>query len=166
MKNKKTAYLLAVCVGIVWSVIFYKVYAQNSEDEVKVSVAADIQKDDLFDLIDHRSDPFVFASSAQDSFGQNIVNSVEKFGESSVPYSADKPVINRPLKPSVNWEVIKYKGFIINSLTHDRVAIVIVNNKEALLTEKEHFLGLTLLKNCGDSIKVIYQQEIGYIKIK
>lgn len=159
-------YLLIVCVAGVWGIIFSKIYSGlNTEEDFPVLTGKN-KKVDYFNLTDHISDTFDRATSYRDPFSVEEVIPEEKVSQEIRGYSGIVPAAPINTKPPVNWSVVKYSGYISNPMTKQKVAIMYINGKEAMLSEGQSAEGLKLIRFAGDSVKVSYQQATKYILIK
>lgn len=162
-KNKKLTYFLICAVALVWGVILYRLFFKNAEDDyVLKSASAGIRrepydqyvlKEDTFKLALNYKDPFLggIAPASQPDLSGQVVKQVN-----FVPPA--------PVKPTVDWSVIKYSGYIINPVTKKVVSIIVVNGKERMLAEGEHFEGAQLLKHKRDSVLISWKGKQKYIK--
>jgi len=73
-----------------------------------------------------------------------------------------KPLI----KPVVNWNFIKYSGYIHNPGSKNLVALVSINGKSVMMTEGETAEQVKLVKNLQDSIQITYNGKTTFIKIR
>jgi len=168
MKGKKFTYLLIVCVAGVWGIIFYRIYAGlGQEDELPVSSMRK-GKPEYFKLINHETDREVLNLNYRDPFAATAI--VTEVKSSIDPLDASHQVkvlaMSAMPKPMVNWSAIQYTGYINNPITRSRIAIIMVNGKEGMLTEGQSLGGLKLIKHAGDSVKVQYQNSTKYISLK
>jgi len=166
MKGKKFTYLLIVCVAGVWGIIFYRIYAGlGQEDELPLSSMRK-GKPEYFKLINHETDREVLNLNYRDPFA--VVSAEVKSGIDPAEGPHQVKVFSMPAmpKPMVNWSAIQYTGYINNPSTKSRIAIIMVNGKEGMLTEGQSLEGLKLIKHAGDSVKVQYQNSIKYISLK
>lgn len=167
MKGKKFTYLLIVCVAGVWGIIFYRIYAGlGPEDELPVS-SISRGKPEYFKLINHETDREVLNLNYRDPFAA-MTSAEVKNSTDPLEASHQVKVLSMPAtpKPMVNWSAIQYTGYINNPSTKSRIAIIMVNGKEGMLTEGQSLDGLKLIKHAGDSVKVQYQNSTKYISLK
>lgn len=162
-KNKKLTYFLICAVALVWGVILYRVFFNNAEEDyVPKSGIADV-KHEPYDQYVLKEDTFKLALNYKDPFLGGIVAASEP--------NLSGPVVKQvnfvppmPARPTVDWSVIKYSGYIINPLTKKMVSIIVVNGRERMLAEGEHFEGAQLLKNKRDSVLISWKGKQKYIK--
>lgn len=162
MKNKKFTTVLICCVVALWGIIFYRIYtAMGEQEEPMVQVAE--KKVSYFKLVNHLNDKVVLTFDYRDPFSSsNVVMPIE----TTEALNKVPPNIQVTPKPQVNWQVIAYTGYINNINSKQRLAIMVVNGKEFMLAEGKSLNGVKLLKYAGDSIKVQYQSEAKYIRLK
>jgi len=163
MKNKKFTYLLGAAVLIVWGLILYRVFGamgDNEPDEpaipgpVKKEAYNDyaIPRDTTHLLLNYR-DPFGMAA-AKDTISHKHI--------ASGPAQAGLP----PAVPAMNWDFIRYVGYVRNPDSKKLVAMVHLNGTELMMSEGESKGSLKLIKNLRDSIRINYQGKIKFIPLK
>lgn len=163
-KNKKLTWFLICAVALVWGVILYRLFFNNAEEDYVLKSPSVAAKHEPYDQYVLKEDTFKLALNYKDPFLGGITS------ESAESKIVD-PVLKQvnfvppaPPKPTVDWSIIKYSGYIINPVTKKMVAIVMVNGKERMLAEGEHFEGMQLLKNKKDSVLVSWKDKQKYIK--
>lgn len=159
MKNKKLTYLLIFFVLIVWGIIIYRIIgAMNQDDDLPVIEQAQIKesyndftvKKDTGSLKFNYRDPFsATAKESTDTLVKHTVN-INK-------------MVTPVIKPTVNWSIIKYSGYIRNPGSRKLIAIMSINGKSAMLSEGESAGEIILLKNVKDSVKVKYKGQVKFI---
>lgn len=159
-KNKKLTYLLICAVAAVWGIILYRVLFNNSDDDYQLKAQPVAKKAEPYDQYELKRDTIRLALNYKDPF-TGIVEAPAKLVETSA-----KPtnLVPPPFRPPINWEVIKYRGYVINPQTKKVVSIVEINGRERMLTEGEFLEGVKLLKNKKDSILVYWQGKQKHIK--
>lgn len=166
MKGKKFTYLLIVCVAGVWGIIFYRIYAGlGQEDELPLSSMRK-GKPEYFKLINHETDREVLNLNYRDPFAVTSAEVKNNIDLAETPHQIKVLSMPAMAKPVVNWSAIQYTGYINNPSTKSRIAIIMVNGKEGMLTEGQSLDGLKLIKYAGDSVKVQYQNSTKYISLK
>jgi hypothetical protein len=164
MKNKKFILLLILSVAAIWGVIFYRIFAGDS-DVTSLPAAAALSKrsfsdsyqipaDDTFKLSLNYRDPFLGGGEASETEEEITVIS----GNSLLPITL--------VKPPANWNAIKYNGYIVNPSSKQVVSIITVNGREQMVSVGASVDGVKLLGNYKDSIRVLYQDHIKYILLK
>jgi len=163
VKNKKLTWFLICAVVLVWGVILYRLFFNNVEDEYVMRSQSAVAKHEPYDQYVPKADTFKLALNYKDPFLGGITPEVAE------PQSTDlslKPVnfVPPPVKPFIDWNAIKYSGYIINPVTKKIVSIIAVNGKEQMLSEGETFEGAKLLKNKKDSVLINWKGTQKYIK--
>lgn len=162
VKGKKFTYLLIGAVGVVWGVIVYKVFFNSSGDEYQLKTNSAPIKHEAYDQYVLAKDTFKLALNYRDPFlgtmeaAPLIVKKEFQAIQVNVP--------PRPIKAMIDWNSIKYSGYIINPLTKTPVSIVTVRGVEKMMTVGEIFQEVKLIKNKKDSILVSWQGKEKYIK--
>lgn len=161
-KNKKVTYLLICAVAAVWGIIVYRVFFNEAGDDIqphsfKTKTVAEpydkyVAKNDTFHLALNYRDPFLGKANVTAEMPENLV----------IEHPMPMPV--KPIAPVLNWNSIKYSGYITNPQTKKLVAILTVNGRERMIAEGETFEGVKLLKNKKDSILVGWLGKQKYIK--
>ncbi|MCJ0743687.1 hypothetical protein [Pedobacter montanisoli] len=166
MKNKALTYLLIICVAAVWGVIFYRVYAGLSDEELP-SLKTSTVKSAYFNEINHLHDTVTLNLNYPDPF---FTSSSDTYQEKKVSEDVlrSPAVVKTPpvQKPVINWAAIQYTGYINNPANKQKLAMLNIQGKEALLAEGQSANGLKLIKHLGDSVRVQFQGETKYIRIK
>lgn len=165
MKSKKFTYVLMACVAAVWGIIFYRIYVAVTEEDAPIT-AGPVAKTAYFKMVNHEEDKVALDLNYRNPFSGGTSSFVE---EKETPITATvKPMPQAPFmpKPQVNWGGVLYSGYINNPTTKQKLAILSINGKEAMLSEGQSANGLKLLKHAGDSVRVQYQGETKYIRIK
>ncbi|SES29596.1 hypothetical protein [Pedobacter rhizosphaerae] len=165
MKNKKVTYLLIFCVLAVWGIIFYRVYAGINEEE-SLAPLVKSTKPVYFKEVDHAHDRFVLQFDYADPFADEPAVPEIPVAKAVDVTPTPNYMVPAMAKPQVNWTGILYVGQIFNPTTKKRIVIININGKESMLTQGESAHGLKLLKNAGDSVKVLYQNSTKYLSLK
>ncbi|MFD2162267.1 hypothetical protein ACFSJU_07670 [Paradesertivirga mongoliensis] len=167
MKNKALTYLLILSVSAVWGIIFYRVFSATDSDEV---VSGPLQKSTFVNesLDDYKlKDTFTLALNYGDPFLENSSEAIKANEPASQNTAVAIAIHNpQPIAPQVNWDAVKYTGYVLNSSDKRVTAIMTLNGKEYMLSEGQDVAGLKLLKNLKDSVKVIYQGKTKFIRIQ
>lgn len=168
-KGKTFTYVLIICVAAVWGLIIYRVYAGMSEED-DVTPIVSTPKVPFFKMVDHQQDAVELDLNYRDPFLASAGYETVQEQKSNLPSALVPQQIqsNRSAmpKPQVNWSTVQYTGFVNNPDTKSKMALVAINGNSALLREGQSAHGLKLLKNLGDSLKVQFQGETKFIKIK
>lgn len=169
-KNKVTVYLLGGMVALVWGIIIYRVAdaAGNDDADTVTEHRVQLPKESMDDYA-YKPDTTSLMLNYPDPFRQTKPAEVHK---DTVQISVSKPlashpVISRPAvpKPALNWNFIRYSGYIANAHGKKLIALVNINGKSLMLGEGESAEQVKLLKNMKDSIKVSYQNHTKFIPV-
>ena len=168
MKNKAMVYFLGFMVAIIWGVIIYRIIsALNKEDDpVMPAVVSPMKKEPMDDRMLVRDtgslrlnyrDPFGQAKAEKDTVQLPVRQLIRPVGTQTF----------RPLapKPAINWNFIKYSGYIRNPRNKKLIALVNINGKSLMMSEGESAEQVKILKNLKDSIKVSFNNHIKYIAV-
>ena len=167
MKNKRLLYVLLPAVLTIWGLIFQRIWsaAGNSpEPEMEIvsprfvnRPVASHQPPKL--LLDY-SDPFKIGTI-------NTPRAMGLAGPSSNAFqqmsTSTSPILNFPAAASpvpvlpVVWPSLRYLGSIDNNRQNTRIALLAIEEKEAMLKIGENRLGIVLTKIFRDSVRVIFQ---------
>jgi hypothetical protein len=162
VKNKTMTYLLICAVAMVWGIIVYRVFFNDTEEDDLNGVVTTKAVHEPYDQYVAKNDTFHLALNYRDPFlGKMMVT------PAGVKVSSPKPVNRmppKPIPPALNWETIRYTGYITNPTTKKVVAILSVNGMERMTAEGESFQGVKLLKNKKDSILVSWMGKQKYIR--
>lgn len=164
MKNKKFTYLLLICVAGLWGLIFYRIFNSLSDEDTPV-LSLNPTKETYFKMVNHEQDQVELKLDYRDPFStksEEIVSQPEKVF--SMPKVAAQ--VNMNMKIPVKWAAIQYTGYINNPMNKKKVAMLILDGKEFMLTEGQQLNGVKLLKYATDSVMLQYQNETKYIKLK
>lgn len=161
MKNKKFTYFLGFLVLVVWGVILYRVFDSLTGDEDDAGYKFTTNKTNKEAYNDYEivpdttplqlnyKDPFALQENKEEDV------TITQVASPKIPTPAPKPI---------NWNFIKYSGYISNQGSKNLVALVSINGKPFTLSEGETEEQVKLIKNLQDSIKVIFNGNTTYIK--
>lgn len=159
MKNKKVTYFLILAVAGLWAVIFHRIYAATNDEEDTI-FETPIKKQPLFSQLNHQHDHWEFDMDYRDPFSVHIIGA-KVLGE--VAIDVEKPGV--PFKPTVRWPELSFLGWIAGN-GNTKLALLTVGGKEMMLAEGQQTLGVKLQSIASDSVKMEYEREIRYIKLK
>lgn len=169
MENKKTKYLLALMLMLVWGLVGYRVYDKYfSRAKTPARIAQPIYEEtnnpqtDSFDLLLTYSDPFIYDDIQREEKSNNIYSGMNM----SLRYpsvSVEPPRVEvRPMPiappPPIIFPDILYKGNI--NLKSGRVVALV--NVAGTITNwglNETFKDMLLAGIYEDSIRVQYKNE-------
>jgi len=161
MKNKKVTYILGILVLGVWGMIIYKVIQATGGDDDHGFQTQATYKKEAFNDYEVPKDTTKLLLNYRDPFSEGKQKDTTEIPVSKLVHPASsRPVIQKPM---INWNFIKYAGFIHNPGSKKIIAILSINGKEQLLAEGETAGEVKLIKNMKDSIKVLYQGNIKFI---
>ncbi|MDB5014260.1 MAG: hypothetical protein JWQ25_2462 [Daejeonella sp.] len=151
-----------------WGIIFYRIFANESDEPVFAVAPNQKAKEEPLDdyilkdtatLVLNYRDPFLGKASSEPDTLRNTNSKISEV-------SAIDQLMRLPAQPApINWEIVKYNGYIINPANKKLVAIVAVNNVQRMLEEGQIIGGVKVLKNLKDSIKVEYLGKQKYIRL-
>lgn len=157
MKNKIITYFLITAVLSIWSIILYRIFAGASEAEIKVGKAKFVQPKPENKMLSDEKIPL--ALNYRDPFLNKV-------------YFTAPVAVLKVLKPervaipeSVNWDVIKYTGYIQNPKTGSVISLIRINNKEYMLADGETAAGFKLVRNNKESITVAWKKQTKHIRL-
>lgn len=156
-------YLLLCAVAVVWGVIVYRLFFNDSGEDGAVGFLQPKAVHEPYNQYVAKNDTFKLALNYRDPFLGKI-NDHPETAVKAIPAAHKELIPVKFIPPPVNWSVIRYSGYITNPKTKKIVAIVMVNDKERMMGEGEHFQGVELLKNKKDSILVSWMGKQKYIK--
>lgn len=159
-------YVLIAAVASVWGIIFYRIFARKPEEIAFAPIQRPkMQEQSLDDYLIKDSTKLVL--NYRDPFlGKAYTEAEPLTSKKSTSISAIDLLIHAPaLPPPINWEIVKYNGYIINPANKRLVAIVAINNVQKMLEEGQAIDGVKVLKNLRDSIKVEYQGKQKFIRL-
>jgi hypothetical protein len=164
MKNKKMTYILLAGVVVVWGLIFLRIYSSLFSDSKEISSSKPVirGKQDYF-----KKDTFVLVAKYRDPFLGGIHNPSNSIGlKAAVNKIKSKPVVLKPKEPEIqiDWTVINYVGLIKNTGSNKHVSLMNIKGKEYLMEEGVVEDGVKLVKNCKDSVKVVFCGKEKFIK--
>jgi hypothetical protein len=163
MKNKKSTYLLAAAVLIVWGLILYRVFGAMGDNEPdEPSISAPLKKEAYNDYAIPRDTTHLLLNY-RDPFGMVAAKDTTSHKHNPAgPAQAAQHIA----APAMNWDFIRYVGYIRNPDSKKLVAMVHLNGTELMMSEGESNGSLKLIKNLRDSIRVNYQGKTKYIPLK
>ena len=161
-KNKTMTYLLICAVATVWGIIVYRIFFNQSDQDVAVIFAKSPTTHEPYNKYEAENDTIPLTLNYRDPFLGSVVAAV-KTDTSAMP-KISIPAISKTAAPEPNWQTIRYNGYIINPVTKKMVAILNVNGLERMTAVGESFQGVTLLKNKKDSVLVGWMGKRKYIR--
>ena len=162
VKNKTMTYLLICAVAMVWGIIVYRIFFNEATDDEETSFAIAKTVHEPYDRYVVKNDTFHLAVNYRDPFLGKAVTLVQELKPSVAPRVIQP--MPKPVPPPLNWETIRYSGYVTNPITKKMIAILTVNGMERMTAEGESFQGVKLLKNKKDSILVSWMGKQKYIR--
>lgn len=164
MKNKKFTYFLLVCVAGLWGLIFYRAFNAASAQDTPV-LSSKPAKMTYFNMKRHEKDKINLKLDYRNPFSiTNLQIEPEISKNSSLPTAQFK--FNIPMKIAVRWDAIAYIGCINNPKSNKKLAMLNMYGKDFILMEGQQLNGVKLLKYNTDSVKLQFQNETKFIKLK
>jgi len=159
MKNKGLTYVLGLVVLVVWGMIIYRIFLAVKADDEPLQSSTSLKKE-VFNDYTIPKDTTKLLLNYRDPFA------APKPEEKEI--SPDKHAIQKvfssvPIRPPVNWNQIKYSGYIHNPGSKKLIAMMNINGKELMMSEGETADQVKLIKNLKDSVKVSYQGATKFI---
>jgi hypothetical protein len=160
MKNKKFTYFLGFAVLLIWGLILYRVFYSVSDDKDEPVIAAKPVREPYNDYTVPKDTTHLLLNY-RDPFGLQKQKDTVRLSLNKIHSAAILPAV----KPGINWSFIKYSGYIRNPGSKKLIAMVIINGKDAMLSEGETAGNVKLIKNMRDSIKVAFEGKTRFIGI-
>jgi len=159
MKNKKLTYILGLAVVIIWGMIIYRIIQSLKSDDVETIPTTAVKKEPYNDYTVPKETTRL-ALNYRDPFG------LVKFRDTTKTIIHNLPNNQHlVIKPAVNWDFIKYSGYIRNPASKELIALLQINGKSVNMVEGETTDSVKLLKNMQDSVKIRFRGKIKYIPI-
>jgi len=105
-------------------------------------------------------DTFTIKANYRDPFLGNIYAS-----RNPIKKKVKKPLKKVTPKSTVNWSQVTYQGMVKNQKTKDVRAMLKINGQDQLMTKGNEADGFKLMKIYGDSVQVLSQKELKYIRL-
>ncbi len=171
MKNKKLLYILLPAVLVIWGGIFYRIYdAVSGKDDTKDTPTTAVQKPAPSQLADTTQ----LLANYRDPFLDGVVGlSDRSYGVIGVRTSAVVPVpvvmVTPPptpivVTPPVPWPAIQYKGMIQNANSASKIALLQMNGKSYMVSEKQAVQEVQITTIHKDSVGVRFRSEEKYFR--
>jgi hypothetical protein len=160
MKNKGLTYVLGLVVLVVWGLIIYRIFLAVSADDNQPLQSSTSLKKEAFNDYTIPKDTTKLLLNYRDPFAAPKPEEKETFPDKSPVQKVVSPV---PKRQPVNWNLIKYSGYIHNPGSKKLIAMMNINGKELMMSEGETAEQVKLIKNLKDSVKVSYQGATKFI---
>ena len=150
-------YFLIAGVVAIWGIVFYRIFTSVAQDEgtqvisfKKTAAVAAHELKDTFRLIASYRDPFLGTMAS--AVGEPI----------KAKASVARP---KTAEIQIDWSFIAYNGSVYNKQAKKSIALLTIKGQDVMMSEKETVGDVTLAKNFGDSIQVIYQKKKNMVKL-
>jgi len=149
-----------VVVGIYANAVKGIVNGLKDEDPVppQVRVAA---KNPPFDDYAPKKDTAHLLLNYRDPFRAASTQPV-KDPTRTIASTARAAVRNMPRIEDLSF--IKYSGFIYTPSSKKTISVLSINGQSTMVADGESAAGIKLVRNMGDSVKIIYKNKIRFIK--
>lgn len=174
MKNKRLLYLLLPAVLVIWGLIFQRIWvaAQGNDGQEPAPTAATISLAESVvsqrppQLLLNYADPFKASSPAASPRDRPpVASSPNDFERPLRPATLNLPVAPPPVATvPVVWPQLKYLGFINNPRVDRRIALLAIDEKEAMVKAGENRQGVLVTKIFRDSVQLVFQGNKKTIK--
>ncbi|GAL85655.1 hypothetical protein Solca_1594 [Sporocytophaga myxococcoides] len=157
-------YILLAGVVVVWGLIFVRIYSSLFSDSKEITSSKPVIKgnQNIF-----KKDTFVLVAKYRDPFlgGMHNPSSYVALKDPGKKNNI-KPVVVKTKEPEVqiDWTVISYIGLIKNTGSNKHVSLMNINGNEYLMEEGVEKEGVKLMRNCKDSVKVVFCGKEKFIK--
>lgn len=163
MKNKKSVYGLGLAVLVIWGLILQKIFQSMADDQPKLAVAQRVEAKEAFNDYSF-TDSTALLLNYPDPFGLSDFDTIPVENERTkknvvIPDSEPEP------EPEINWDMIRYSGFIHNPGSGKLIAILNINGKNLMMAEGDTAEEMKLIKHMQDSVKVSYRGKVRMIKL-
>ncbi|HEY9197346.1 MAG TPA: hypothetical protein VIM77_13815 [Mucilaginibacter sp.] len=162
MKNKRVLYFLVPAVVLIWGLIFYRIFAAMSGNE-DAALPATAQVKEIYNDYGAPADTTRLQLNYRDPFSMAMQADTVKRPVEKLKVKPLAVIINRP---AMNWDFVRYSGYIRNPDSKKLIALLHINGKEVLLNEGETAEKVKLIRNLKDSVKILYEGKTKFLPIK
>lgn len=164
MKGSRLTFVLLALAGAVWGMILLRVIRTMANDQpLSADPATAAEKvfarrpvSDTFSLLAAYDDPF----KGRVEVTEHVPVAQPSFvDDRRLPVAAEQKEIRKPLD-----SVAVYLGLISNREQGRKVAVLRLNGHEFLLSEGQTVEGIRMVEERGDSLKVIFEHKIKWLK--
>jgi len=149
-KNKKITYLLIALVGLIWGLVFYKVYSKfggNGALKKNLSqpmvVTESVRSDSIYALLLNYPDPFL----------------------KGVGQLSDTPVKNSGAPKTIKWPPVEYRGLLTSNGKKESTGLLKVQTSNLLVKKGKIYAEIKIQAIGRDSIFLEYKNESRWIRI-
>ncbi len=151
-------YFLLLLVAVVWGLIIYRIVAVTGNDDDASSAVA----------VTTIKEPYNDYEIPKDT-SQLLLNYRNPFGLTAFKDTSKVPIkvksSGRTGKPQIDWNFVKYSGYMRNPGSKKLIAILTINGKTVNMSEGETASQVKLLQNKGDSVKILFNGHTKFIAI-
>jgi type II secretory pathway component PulC len=141
MKNKKMIVVLLPLVVLIWALVLYKVLGFQTDAEPAIQL---VQNRSQLQEEAPKKTRFTIVADYRDPFLGSIHRPVKPKPKATKTTVIKKEKLPKP--PPVQWPNIEFGGLIRNQQSQQEVAIITVNEEEALLSINDKLGGIQLKK--------------------
>ncbi len=155
MNSKKLNIILITAVVVIWGVVIYKYFIQNSGDSINFDSIPIAEKKDF---VNHERKDFTLVKLKRDPFLEKVYSKSKTVKPSPVKSrkKIKKTLRNKTKKEFVYTPVIQYLGFIKNKKNSKKMVILKVEGKTQIIKEQTKFKDLFYVKKAHqDSVEIV-----------
>ena len=149
-KNKKVTYLLISLVGLIWGLLFYKIYSNFGEKRIAKKIISqpstkveEITKDSTYTLSLNYPDPFLKGIRQSDISAKNPVKAI-----------------------IINWPPIEFRGLLAGKTKKENTGLLKIQNSNLLAKCGMVYSEIKVLEITKDSIFLMYHDEKRWVKME
>jgi hypothetical protein len=169
-KNQRLLYVLLPAVLVIWGLIFQRIWAavDGTSDETRrpeppLRAVTNGPTRQLPKLLLNYADPFRPArttSPAVVAGGSRVVSSFFASERAVSAKGLNLPVAQPPVAVvPVQWPVLKYLGSITNARLNTCVALLTLENGEAMIKAGDSYHNVKVVRIFRDSVQVLFQGQ-------
>lgn len=163
MKNKAMTYVLGFAVVAVWGLIIYRILQATGGDDTPSFQNATVVKKEAFNDYAIPKDTTHLLLNYRDPFSEKKIDTMVIPARKTMDHLKNNFAPAKPVKPAINWNFIRYTGFINNPGSKKFLAMISINGREVMMAEGETVDQVKLIKNSRDSVKIMYQGATKFI---
>jgi hypothetical protein len=172
MKSKPLTMFLLVAVILIWAWIMYSIFDyMGSPEQIfvkKKSFVSVVKEDSIiteYILLLNYKDPFLknnYSSKLSTRYNPESANGIHKSEGNSQPIK--KATLNTTPKEEIPIPSVSYVGRIQNIKLKKPIAILLINHNEYMMQVGEEHDGILLTQILNDSVKVIFEKKVIYVR--
>jgi hypothetical protein len=160
MLQKNLKYILLAVVAGVWGIIIYRILSgintNGSESVLPVRLILKMKDTGFYEpynLVANYEDPFGVEEDSLnlEKYTDSLIKSTNKFLQNS---SMSDGLNKLDTNPDISF--IKYKGLIINPMSHKKAAIISINGKEIFVSPKSKIDNVEIRSIQKNKIQIVY----------